>query len=714
MRKALPAFLLGLLATSFQVLLLREFSAYFSGNELTLGIILACWLLWVGLGSLVAGKLKSLPGPTFLYFFVLFLFPFALLAVRYSRFLFHLLPGEIVGLFPVTLMSLGLCLLIGFPLGALFVINVSRQAGDISRVYILESLGAVAAGPSVYLAMSLTASSWATAAAIAGAVGLLILWTDGRWPYLVGALGLAILLAGFWLADFPSQRVYWKPFELISSRDTRYSRLQLIRAQEQVSLYSNNAPVYSFPDPGAAEESVHFAMLQRSAARRVLLVGGGAGGSLGELLRYPAAQIDYLELDPEIIRLSQIFLGDEEKANLSADRVHIILQDGRTFLQRTKERYDVLLLNLPEPSTAQVNRFYTFEFFLLARRHLTSSGVLSFPVPSSEAVLGPELRQFLSSLYLTLSRVFPEVLAVPGDRCVFLASAAPMTLDARELSRRIASLGLPTRYLESRSLESRLHPRRVQQLEDQLSSGPRRLNSDFAPVGFFLSASLWTTQFRGPEAGILRFFSKIPVLWLLGLPLLLFGLVLPVLRAKRGETIFCLLPLAIMGLTTIVAEIVLLVWFQALYGFLYGRIALLLSTFMLGLFTGALLSSRVRRATFRSLAAIQAAFLVLLSLFRLIIPVRLPEILAFFILFALGILGGGLFVVSNRLYLRVRQDFGRGYGLDLLGSFGGALVTSSILIPLVGLPRIIDSVIILNALGLLFLLSRPKQRTAAD
>jgi spermidine synthase len=714
LRKDLPAFFLGLLATSFQVLLLREFSAYFSGNELTLGIILASWLLWVGLGSLFAGKLKSFPDRTFLYFLVISLFPFALLAVRFSRFLFHLLPGEIVGLFPVILMSLGLCLLIGFPLGALFVINVSRQAGDISRVYVLESLGAVAAGPIVYLMLSLSASSWATATIIAGTIVLLIFWTDHKKPFLIWTLGLIILLAGCWLGDLPSQRAYWKPFQLIISRDTRYSRLQLIRVKEQVSLYSNNAPVYSFPDPGAAEESVHFAMLQNPEARRILLIGGGPGGTLGELLKYPGAQIDYVELDPEIINLSRVFLGDEEKANLASGRVRIILQDGRTFLQGTEERYQAIILNLPEPSTAQVNRFYTLEFFRLAQRHLSSRGILSFPVPSSEAVIGPELQQFLSSLFFTLSRVFPEVRVVPGDRSVFLASAAPLTLDPQELSRRIASLGLLTRYLESRSLQSRLHALRVQYLESKLASGPLRLNSDFAPVSFFLNASLWSSQFRGPGAGILRFFSKVPVSWLLGLPLLLFGLLLPVLRAKKAESVFSLLPLAIMGLTTIVAEIVLLVWFQALYGFLYGRIALLLSTFMLGLLLGALLSNRISRTTYGWLAVIQVGFLLLLGLFRLAIPERLPEVLAFVILLSFGILGGGLFIVSNRLYLRVREDYGRGYGLDLVGSFIGALVTSSLLIPLAGLSRIIDSVIILNTMGLLFLLTRPKQRLTSD
>jgi spermidine synthase len=287
-----------------------------------------------------------------------------------------------------------------------------------------------------------------------------------------------------------------------------------------------------------------------------------------------------------------------------------------------------------------------------------------------------------------------------------------LILDARELNRRISALALQTRHLEARSLESRLHALRLQRLEDTLASGSPRLNSDFAPVTFFLNASLWSTQFRGPGAGVLRFFSRIPVSWLLGTPLIAFALFILFLRLRQRESAFSLLPLAVMGLTTIVAEIVLLIWFQALYGFLYGRIALLLSTFMLGLLLGALACSRLSRATYGYLVAIQVGFLAVLGLFRLALPADLPEILAFVMLLLLGTLGGGLFVVSNRIYLRLRADYGRGYGLDLVGSFIGALVTSSLLIPLAGLSRVIDSVMLLNAMGLLFLLTRPRRSSA--
>ncbi len=709
LRRNLPAFSLGLLATSLQILLLREFSAYFYGNELTFGIVLASWLLWGGLGSLAAGKMKSFPRLTAAYFFVIFIFPFGLAAVRLSRFLFRLLPGEIVGLLPVILISLGVCALVGFPLGALFVVNVHRQRGDIKRVYLWESLGAVAAGPATYVSLTLFTSSWTAAAVVSGVAAVLVYWSDERRPSLLWAAGLLAALSGLSLADRPVQKAYWQPFQLIASHDSRYGRLQIVKAQEQLTLYSNNSPVFSVPDISSAEESVHFALLQNPEARRVLLIGGGAGQTLDEALKYPNVEVDCLELDPEIFRMSNLYLGEERKRILSSPRVRIIFQDGRAFLNSTDDDYEIIILNLPEPASAQINRYYTREFFVQAQKHLQPGGVFSFSVPSAENVIGPELKEFLGSLYSTLRLVFPEVKVVPGGRNIFLASSNPLTIDPAELSRRILAFHLSPRHLESRSLESRLHPLRTESLYKTLSSGSHRINSDLFPVSFFLQASLWSTQFPGPEATIMRAFSRLSLFWLLGFPLILFSVLLAAYWTKKKATSFSLIPLAIMGLTTIVIEIILLIWFQALYGYLYGRVALLLSTFMFGLFLGASLKRRTKKTSFGQLAAIQAGFLVLLGAFRLVIPAHPPEALAFLILLSFGLLGGFLFVVSNQLYLRIKKDYGRGYGLDLIGSFVGALVTSSLLIPLAGLPHVIEAVFVLNAVCFLFLLARPKE-----
>jgi len=709
LRKFLPPFLLGFIATSFQILLLREFNAHFYGNELTFGLVLASWLFWGGLGSISASRYK-LQSKNFagVYYLVIFLFSLCLLGLRFSRFALGILPGELTGLLPVLGLSLAFCLLVSLPLGALFVFNVGRVEGRIAAVYVLESLGAAVAGLVVYLFLLPFFSSWLIAAFVGVTCLFLIIFSvDERKNVLALTMALVSLVA-IAIADLPSQKLYWKPYRLVASQDSRYGRLQAIKTQEQVSLYSNSLQVYSYPDRATAEESVHFALLQNPEAKAVLLIGGGAGGSLTEILKYPYAQLDYVELDPEIIRFSRRFLPPEERKNLASPRLHLFFQDGRAFLQRIKKTYDQIILNLPEPTTAQINRFYTREFFLLARKRLAQGGVFSFSVASAENYIGTELQLFLSSIQATLAGTFPEIKVVPGARNIFLASSRPLILDPDELGRRIEAYGLETAFVSPPFLPSRLHPLRRGYLEERIKSGMGRINSDLAPVSFYFQAVLWSSQFHGLEAEVLKFFSRLPLFWLLDFPLALFLIVFLYVAIKRKKSHFFLAPLAVMGFTTIVTEIIILVWFQALYGYLYGAIALLLSTFMFGLFLGGWTSSRSRQATFFRLLLVQSGFIILLFFIRIIITMRPPQLLPFLFLLILGYLGGDLFIVSNRLYLKQRADYGIGYGLDLLGSFGGALITSALLIPLAGLPLILMVLLLLNFFCFVFLLLRPR------
>jgi spermidine synthase len=705
----LPPFLLGFLATSFQILLLREFSAYFYGNELTFGIILASWLLWGSVGSLVSSRLKpaSRRIPQ-LYLVIIFIFPLAILCVRFSRFFLGTLPGELVGLAPILILTLGLCFLVSFPLGALFVFNVSLAQGRIARVYVLESLGAAAGGLVVYWVLIPLTSHWLAASLIGVSSALLIFLTFGKRHFRPWWILVPGLLLGLVSVDLPSQRMYWRPFHLIASRDSRYGKLQVVRTEEQVSLYSNGARVYSYPNPAAAEESVHFALLQRPEAKKVLLIGGGEGGSLNEALKYPRVEVDYVELDPEIMRLSERYLGDLPTGLSSRARVRVFFQDGRSFLQKTSEKYELIILNLPEPASAQVNRFYTREFYLLAASRLTPGGVLSFIVPSAENYIGPSLQKFLASLHFTLASAFPEVKVVPGEQNIYLASTGSLTIDAAELSRRIESFNLHNFYVTPGFLAVRLQPRRIQYLEEKLQQGPFRINTDLRPVSFYLQTVFWAAQFRGIDARVLDFFSRIPIFWLLDVPLLLVFAAFVVFRIKKSALAFYLSPLAVMGLTTIGFEIVILVWFQALYGYLYGRIALLFAVFMLGLFAGGLVSSKTRGAAMKRLTTIQFGLVLLLALSWLSLKTRPPEILPFAFLFLAGYLGGDLFIVSCELYLKKKTSYGLGYGLDLGGSFLGAMAISSLLIPLAGLDLVLRSIFILNLGCFFFLLLRPK------
>jgi len=711
----LPPFLLGFLALSFQIFLLREFSVHFYGNEITFGFILAAWLLWGGVGSITASKLRYSP-VRFIraYYLVILLFPACLVGLRFSRFLLNLLPGEITGIIPMLVSSLLLALFISFPLGILFVFNAHFQRGNLYQVYLLESLGSSMAGLLVYFVLIPFFSNWHGAAVIGAIVCLAAFFTFGGKKLILFPLGILVLLALFCILDFPSQKTYWKPFQLIKSKDSPYGKLQVIQTEEQISLYNNSLLDYTYPNLASSEESVHFALLQNPQAERVLLVGGGAGGSLRQILKYPKTEINYVELDPEIIHMSFEFLPEKEHKILKDERVQIFYMDGRAFLDKTQEIYDMIILNLPEPATAQINRFYTKEFFLKAREKLNEQGVFSFRVPSAENYISPELQDFLSSLYHTLKEAFPVVEVVSGDKNVFLASSRPLTIKYEDLIHKIESLNLRNTYVSPNLLFSRLNPLRVEMVKEKVLTGKKTINLDFSPISYFYNSVLWSTQFKGLERNVFSFFSSLRPFWLLDFPLILFILLLIILWLRKKKSSLFLVPLAVMGFTTIVTEIIVIVSFQTLFGYLYRSIALLLTSFMFGLFLGSLRGKKRKRIEFGQLLLIQAGFLVLLLLQQLSLRMNPPEILFFLYLLALGFLGGDLFVVSNHLFLKEKKNYGLGYGLDLLGSFVGALAASSLLIPLVGLPHLLRYLFLLNSFCLLFLFGGWKKTNFFD
>jgi spermidine synthase len=699
LRAGLPAVGLGFLAAVVQIYLLREFNAQFFGNELTYGVVLAAWLLWGGVGSTAAGRWRSRPAAmSRIYVSLALLVPVALLILRYSRRLLGLLPGEMTGVAAIFVYSLVVCGLTALPLGILFVLNARAAEGDVSRIYFLESAGAAAGGLFVQFVLVSWLPSWPGLSVAMGLTIAVILAVSGsRRDLIAGAAGIVCLalLAGL---DGPSQRAVWEPFELARSEDSPHGRLSVIRTAEQITLYANGLTAFSSPDRPAAEEAVHFALLQRPAAQHVLLIGGGAGGAATEVLRYPRARLDYVELDPEIIRLALTFLSPADKAALEDRRTRLILQDGRQYLKKRSVPYDAILLNLPEPSTALLNRFYTRDFFREARGHLTSEGVLSFIVPGAENYLSADRRDFVASLWTTLKDVFPVVAVVPGPTHIFLASGAPLTLDAATLAARHDELGLRTVSLTAVSLAARLSASRRAVLDEALRASPGRLNTDEVPVSYYFDSVLWASQFRGLESRLLRSVGRLGAGWALAFPLavILAGLAATAALRRRAPDRF-LVPLAVTGFTSIVAEVVLLIAYQSDHGLVYGRIALLTAMFMAGLAAGAWLARLPGAGRLLSLKGWQTAVLALLILIRLAAARHPSQAVYFLALAGLGLTGGGVFVSANRRLLAGPKNLGLGYGLDLWGSFLGVLVAAAFLIPLFGTLRLLTCLVILNA-----------------
>ncbi len=249
-----------------------------------------------------------------------------------------------------------------------------------------------------------------------------------------------------------------------SYENSIYGNVAVVEKEQQFVFLADGIPICTTPVPDITfvEEFVHLALLSHPAPEEVLVIGGGVGGVLAEILKHPVRHLWYTELDPLVIKMVERFPTPLTTRELSDHRTEIKYVDGRLWVRTTQQRYDVVLINLPVPSTLQLNRFYTMEFFRTARNILTEGGILVLKCPGSLVYMSKELRDLNLCIYETLRQVFPYTRVTPGDFNLFLASASRKLSDitAAVLSQRLRERCLETRLLTDFHIRYKLDPRR--------------------------------------------------------------------------------------------------------------------------------------------------------------------------------------------------------------------------------------------------------------
>jgi len=725
--------LIGFTAVIAQIVLMRELMVVFCGNEMSLGLMLASWLLWTAIGSSALGRLATRTLQprrlmALLEVLVALTFPLAIFLARASKEAFQSVPGEILGPGPMILTSLvvlsAFCLLSGglFAVGSrLFAqeAGTSTLAGT-SNVYLLEALGSGLGGILASLLLIRYFTSFQIAALLCllnslGAASLTIRSVPRRgaaWLALLGAFALLVLPFGCpWLEKTSLKRL-WSGFDLVAARNSVYGNLAVVQTEGTRSLFENGLVAFNVPDPAAAEEAVHFALLQHPAPKSLLLIGGGVNGSLSQALQHPSLErIDYVELDPAVLDLAQEYFSTEWAALRADPRIHVHNADGRLFLRTTNLRFDVLIVNLPEPQTAQLNRFYTLEFFREAASKLTPGGVFSFQLKASEDYISPDLAEFLRCIDKTLKQVFSEVVTIPGDTVHFfaVARAGSLTNDPRELIARLRARHIRTSYVREYYLPYRMMPDRMLDLESQVRpDADTRTNRDFTPIAYYFDVALWSTRFNGAYRRVFQTMAAVRfgslIAWLASALIGLVALLRWLPEAENRSRASAGLCVAAMGFTLIGLEMLLLLAFQAIYGYIYQQLAIIIAGFMLGMTLGsrwglraAALATGPRddRRLFRLQLFAALSPVLLYLLFGALAAIKNPAtvFLASQILFPAvavlcGLLGGYQFPVATRSFFSNSKHNVNGpgtlYALDLAGACLGAVILSSYLVPVFG------------------------------
>lgn len=275
----------------------------------------------------------------------------------------------------------------------------------------------------------------------------------GRACLVIGLLIVGIIKADS-LTSLAEERVLGEP--IVHAESTPYQRIVLTRNSRGFQLFLNGHLQFNSVDEHRYHEAlVHPALSAVPSPRHVLVLGGGDGLAVREILRYPSVEaVTLVDLDPGMTTLADRFppLDALSRSSLKDRRVTIINEDAFLWAGRAAERvFDTAIIDFPDPGTFSVGKLYSTRFYRMLRERLTANAVIS--VQCTSPLVAPQSYWcIVATLESVGFHVRPYHAAVPtfGEWGFVLASTEPLP----ETLRLSPDLIGASRFLTDRVLNS--------------------------------------------------------------------------------------------------------------------------------------------------------------------------------------------------------------------------------------------------------------------
>ncbi len=742
-----------------EILLLRELLIVFSGNELSIGIVLANWLILEAFGAFFfSGAAEKSKNKIEIFLIITVLFSLSLLlsiyATRILKGVIGISIGEGIGFFPMFYSSFLILLPVSIFHGALFPFTCklyalfsNQDASSVGRVYVYETVGTIIGGiVCTYLFIphlnAFQASSWIALLNLTICLFLLApYWKAGRFQKSILVILVCLVFFSGHLVLRQADRLHhhsikaqWKNQNLVHYQNSRYGNFSVVENQGQYIFFQDGIPniITPVPDIQFVEEFVHLPLLSHPEPAKLLILSGGAGGMIHQALKHPSVEsIEYAELDPLLLDLLRKFSTPLTESELNDRRVEIKHMDGRLLLKATKDKYDVILLGITEPSSLQANRFFTKEFFLLVKDRLENGGILVMGLPGSLTYQNIELKNLNSCIFNTLKNVFSNIRVIPGDGTnLFLVSDTSdiLTIDKMQIVERLNQRNIETEVIVPWSIESKLHDGWQNWFTGFIEESSPKINYDFTPLGLFYSISHWNALFAPSLRWSFRQFERINI-WIIALFVAVFLLVYAIVRFKNTRFNRVSIPFSIIttGFAGMIFDLMLIFAFQSIYGYVFSWIGLLVTSFMAGAAFGAMIITKVMERLNDSIN-----FYIKLEIAIICFSVGCPfvfhivhrylgtigmffffKIVFLVISFIGGLLIGSQFPLANKIYLHNNKSLSRTAGMlyasDLLGGWMGGVVGAVVILPVLGLTGTCITVGLIKLTSLIVITTQPDQ-----
>jgi spermidine synthase len=209
-----------------------------------------------------------------------------------------------------------------------------------------------------------------------------------RFALRAGCVAVLLLLGGGmyaanWFSSAADNQLYAD--EVIFERNTRYQRIVVTKWKDDLRLFLNAHLQFSSRDEYRYHEAlVHPGLSSLPGARRALVLGGGDGLAVRELLKYPNLEsITLVDLDHEMTRLftEHPLLAPLNDYSFRNPRVHVINDDAFPWLDRNTESWDFVVVDFPDPTNYSLGKLYTTAFYRLLKKHVSGLAVIQSTSP---------------------------------------------------------------------------------------------------------------------------------------------------------------------------------------------------------------------------------------------------------------------------------------------------------------------------------------------
>ncbi|MDP8208868.1 MAG: hypothetical protein P9L92_19550 [Candidatus Electryonea clarkiae] len=722
--------LIGFLSIFGQVVLLRELNVASFGIELIYILAFGFWLLWTATGALI-GRRSYVPTQkslSIIFIISAYLLPVTVVFIRGSHLLFGGVPGAYLSFITQILLIAIALFPTGILMGLLFQWAAKRYtlAGkSLAFAYGIESIGGVIGGLASTLFLKFGVQNFAIAV-IFGLIALIAIiyrqlipvpfnnnQATGKRRFTAFLTLEGVILLSFIILLFLNNVVDMKLTSLnhpsmIATKDTPYGRVTITERLGQITIFENNVLTYESQGT-TAEEFVHLSLLQHPGIESVLLLGGGFEGIVSEILKHNPLKITYVELNKSLLSSVMEFLPQDIESGLNSNKVRLIHDDPRRFLEKLEE-YDVILVGMPDPLSLQANRYYTQEFFKLCKSRMSTDGILAFRLKSSENYWTPQLTLRIGSIYKALKSEFEDVVVLPGATNVMIASNTMMVRDPDILSDRLHKRSIQARLVTEPFLHYIYANDRFVNVISKLEEIQTVTNSDLNPACYRHALIVWLSKFFPGMAYIEIESLQEKIKKILPFSIPLFLLIIGVLIwIRRFKSIRLAVLVGFAGFAGMVLETVLVMFYQVKNGVLYQDLGILLMLFMGGLAVGAISVDRlIKLNKFQLRIAGGILGLLIMQCIYIIIRFRSGGCGTLFeigcMLLLSGVITSGLFAFSTKVHPRKQNEIiSPLYAADLLGGCLGSLICSLILLPIFGLGNSLMILVVISVIVLLLI-----------